>query len=170
MSTVNVLDTYSPHADVREALLLGACLIAGQAHTLSNQRLGIVASKTRFQKWYTLDNDEIVSPLACVVNKAIESDVDLYTLDSDKLCFYGGFILGDFDIMYLPMIDLSPSHLETVLSDFMASAFMAAMNGLAGMAYALMQAVAMLLSLYASKSVEVKSAPVRTGSIVPYGL
>ncbi|MHB0929728.1 MAG: hypothetical protein ACYC3W_12640, partial [Candidatus Nanopelagicales bacterium] len=134
MSTVNVLDAYSPHADIRAALLLGACLIAGQAHTLSHQSLAVFASKARFQKWYTFDNDDIVSPLACVVNKVIESDVDLYTLDSDKLCFYGGFLLGDFTVMNLPMINLSTGgdvdHTETVLSDFMASAFMAAMNNL----------------------------------------
>lgn len=170
MSTVNIIDTYSPHADVRTALLRGAGLIAGKAHTLSHQRLVSITPKTRFQKWYTLDNEDIVSPLGCVVNKAIESDIDLYTLDSDSLCFYGGFILGDFSSMDLPVIDLSSAHLETALSDFMASAFMAAMHGLAGMAYALMQAVAMLLSLYASKNIEIKSAPVRTGGIVPYVL
>lgn len=163
-----IIDDWTSDADVKAALLKGAALLAWGYHLHGHTTLTAYAPPTRISAWWTLDHTLVVPPVAFPAISANKAVIDGFTLESDSTCFFGGFLLGDFTSMHVPVVDTAS--VSSALTDMLGSSLMSAISGEYQLAYALQQAAFALMSMAERRVVERPSSTADVFEVTPYGL
>lgn len=154
--------------ELRTAALRGAGILAMTFHSISHQQVIEVSPGDRSHKWWRVDNDYMVRPLACTINSYHNTTIDTLTLEADTLSILGDVIVGDFTTLDMPFTHADDCN--TALNSVFAVGLKFLLDGSIYASYAAIQAAHLLMSLYVTKIVEAPLSAHFSRELTPYDL
>lgn len=149
MEKTGFTDFYEDQSFV-DGCIESACYLSHIYHGLSHQTSVNVTKRSSMLKWYTTDNIRVVNPIPINFLRYTDEEIDMFTLESDNLSYFGGIISGsDEEDIILPCIDFTDCN--TTLNEFLTMSFLIALKDDLPLARSYLQTAFMLMKLYSHR-------------------
>ncbi len=165
---MRLLDTFISDAGIATSLRKGAAIITATVHAKNHNDFTTVTPKEKVVSWWSLDVTHFIEPIACNANSVHQSTISGADLECDNLCYFGGYFLGDFEELDLPVVDFTV--VDTLLCDVMATMWALIVNDEYSVAATYLQAAYMMIATSREILYDMPDGSANIAELTPYEL